>query len=176
MTCIIGLVEKNKVFIGADSACISGWNIAECDKLFQHGELLFGYSGLLRDLQIIKYGVDFPLQVTDQDDFGYIVGVVANTIRITLKNNGAAVVTDNQERSESGCIIGYKGNLYTIDSSYSVLQSKDSLCAIGCGAEYALGAMSALEGVPPKKRIRQALKIASRYSVGVSAPFNVKVI
>jgi ATP-dependent protease HslVU (ClpYQ) peptidase subunit len=73
------------------------------------------------------------------------------------------------------CIIGLEenGRVYLIADDFQVQHFKDGIVADGCGAEYALGAMKALEALPPPERILRSLEIAAYYSGGVTDPFTV---
>jgi hypothetical protein len=50
---------------------------------------------------------------------------------------------------------------------------KASYDAVGCGADLALGAMFATEGMAPEQRIHAALAAASTFSAGVAPPFTI---
>lgn len=49
----------------------------------------------------------------------------------------------------------------------------DGLDACGCGENYILGAMKALDGIPPRERIAKSLEITACFCNGVSAPFHI---
>jgi ATP-dependent protease HslVU (ClpYQ) peptidase subunit len=174
MTCIIGLAENGKVYIGADSQAATNWNkrIVVQPKVFLNGPFVIGYTSSFRMGQLLQYQLAVDPQLSGEDDYHYMVAVVAEAIRDCFKTHGWAKVENNQEEGGS-FLIGYRGKLYEVASDMSVLEYIDGFSAIGCGANYALAAMAALEDMPPVDRIRRALEIAVRFSNGVSEPFTI---
>lgn len=71
-------------------------------------------------------------------------------------------------------MVGYKNQVYLIDSDFQVNSYVDGLVAIGCGEDFALGAMKALCHLPPRQRIYKSLEIAAYFSGGVMPPFIIK--
>ena len=51
MTCIIGLVENSKVYIGGDSAGVAGYGLSvrADEKVFKKGDFIFGFWGFDSD-------------------------------------------------------------------------------------------------------------------------------
>ena len=62
MTCIVGIVDKNRVVIGSDSlASTDDYGRERLDKkVFAQGDYIFGVCGSYRAAQILKYNVDYP--------------------------------------------------------------------------------------------------------------------
>ena len=62
MTCIVGLVHKDKVFIGGDSAASTGTSIAirKGSKVFARGNFIFGCEGSFRMIQLLKFSLILP--------------------------------------------------------------------------------------------------------------------
>ena len=77
-------------------------------------------------------------------------------------------------------LVGYEGRLFYVGSDYQVGESVDPYDAVGCGSDYAKGAMAAmiqLQSVgDPKQMIEIALAITERNCAGVRAPFNVVML
>ena len=50
MTCIVGLVENGKVYIGGDSAGVAGLDVRmrSDEKVFTKGNMIFGYTSSFR--------------------------------------------------------------------------------------------------------------------------------
>jgi hypothetical protein len=67
MTCIVGIVDGDRVVIGSDSlASMDDWGRERLDKkIFSNGEYVIGVSGSYRAAQIIKYEVNFPKLVLE---------------------------------------------------------------------------------------------------------------
>ncbi|HRH83558.1 MAG TPA: hypothetical protein PK210_04910 [Bacteroidia bacterium] len=57
MTCIVGLVDQEKVIIGGDSAATVGTSISlwSDPKVFKIGDFIFGCEGSFRMIQLMKY-------------------------------------------------------------------------------------------------------------------------
>ena len=55
MTCIVGLIHEDKVYIGADSAGAANGNITirKDKKVFKVGEFIFGCTSSFRMIQLI---------------------------------------------------------------------------------------------------------------------------
>jgi ATP-dependent protease HslVU (ClpYQ) peptidase subunit len=62
MTCIVGMVENGKVYIGGDSAGVSGfdYHIREDQKVFQNGDMIFGFTSSFRMGQLLQYSLKIP--------------------------------------------------------------------------------------------------------------------
>lgn len=174
MTCIAGLVDGDRVYIGADSAGISEWDltIRADDKVFRNGDFLMGFTTSFRMGQLLRYAFHPPRQDPDVDVFAYLVTTFIDGVRECLKTGGYAVEQNKQE-SCGQFLVGYRGGLYTIESDYQVGQASDNQMAIGCGAAYALGVLFSTQGDPPGQRILRALMAAEHYSAGVRAPFKI---
>jgi len=173
MTCIIGLVSDGKVYMGGDSAGARGWTVRPMQnpKVFEVGPFIIGGEGSNRMYDVLQY----HLKVQPQDgesDHEYMICQFAEAVRATLKEHGVAKIENNVEKGGI-FLVGYRGHLYWADSDFQISEDIDGYDACGCGQEFALGAMMALEELPPKKRIRRALEIAAHFSGGVMEPFTV---
>lgn len=176
MTCIIGLVDNGKIYIGGDSAASSGWNTrtTAVAKVFRFGEFLIGCTGSIRALELLQFHLQVTARSEDEnDDLRYMVTVFAEAVRQCLKEHGCAKVENNQEQSDSEFLVGYRGKLFSIQANFQVCAFTDAFDAIGVGGEYALGALMALKNLSPIERIQAALEIAAYFSNGVRAPFHI---
>ncbi len=175
MTCIVGLIEQDRVYIGADSAAVAGWTRRQSlvKKVFRRGPFLIGYTTSFRMGQLLEHQLEVPAQAARESDMSYMVNRFIESTRSLLKERGFAKIESNNETGGQ-FLVGYNGRLYSIESDFQVGQMADGFDAIGSGSDYALGAMAALGDVAPKRRITRALTIASRYNMGVCPPFVVK--
>ena len=174
MTCIVGLIDNGKVWIGGDSSAASGWMVrsSDCPKVFRVGEFLIGYTTSFRMGQILQYHLSIEPQNGHQDDFAYMVRNFAEAARSCLKDFGFAKIDNNEERG-GVFLVAYRNNLYSIDSDFQVNKMTDGFDAAGCGREFALGALAALADLPARERIERALEIAANFSGGVLGPFTI---
>jgi len=171
MTCIIGLRENGKTYIGADSSAVGGLDIRirKTPKVFRNDGIIIGYTSSFRMAQILQF-MDIPQY--DEPDEKYMVTKFIEAIRQEFKVKGFSTIKDNEETGGS-FIVGVSGYIYQIDSDYQVQEYVDDILAVGCGRQYALGAMSALNKLSPRERILRSLEISAYYSGGVCAPFGV---
>jgi ATP-dependent protease HslVU (ClpYQ) peptidase subunit len=148
MTCIVGIEHDGKVYMGGDSAGASGWDIKNisCKKVFVKDHLIIGYTWSWRMGQIIEFAEDIPC-LTDEfkkDGYAYLVKSFVPYIRKLFKDEGFSTIKDNFETG-GNFLVGINGKLYEIQQDFSVLRSTDGFAAVGCGANYALGAMGILK-------------------------------
>lgn len=176
MTCVVGLVEGDKVYLGADSAGVSGWDltIRADPKVFRNGNMAMGFTTSYRMGQLLRYALKVPLHDPELDVMAYLTTAFVNGVRDCLKAGGYAIKEKEQE-SAGSFLLGYRGGLYVVDSDYQVGQPVDPYAAVGCGASIALGALYATAGQEPDARIRVALAAAEQHSAGVRGPFVVTV-
>ncbi len=177
MTCIVGLVEGKKVYIGGDSAGVGGYSLTvRADaKVFTNGAFLFGFTSSFRMGQLLRYAFTPPKHDSDLGDYQYLATVFVKAVRDCLKEGGFAKKENETERGGT-FLLGYRGHLYKIEDDYQVGESTDGYDACGCGQDVALGAMFATEGQAADKRIKTALRAAERFSAGVRGPFVVEVL
>jgi ATP-dependent protease HslVU (ClpYQ) peptidase subunit len=177
MTCIVGLVHRGSVYVGGDSASVQGWTsrITRLPKVFRRGPFLIGYTTSFRMGQLLQHHLEVRTQRDDEDDTEYMVTEVAERVRLLLKERGLAKVEANAE-SGGQFLVGYRGRLFSVQQDFQVNEMADGYDAVGSGAEYALGALRALDRSPPLGRLRKALEISAHFNMGVSGPFFVKVL
>lgn len=177
MTCIEGIAQSGKVFIGGDSITSNGWtrNITARRKVFRRGELLIGTCGSIRAHNLLQQSLNVRPFEEGEDVEHYMVTGVITSIRDCLKSGGVAKVVNNVEEGED-MLIGFRGQLFSIASDFQVDIYSNGLAAIGAGEAYALAAMVALPDWQPKDRIRRALEISAELCALVSAPFFVEAL
>ena len=174
MTCIVGLVVEGIVYIGGDSAGVSGLNlnVRKDSKVFKNGNFLIGYTSSFRMGQILRYKFSPPNYYSDKEVYEYMVAVFVEEIRKCFKNYGYATVQNNQE-SGGAFLVGFKNRLFRIESDYQVCENVLPFDAVGCGAEFARGSLYTSTD-KPKNRILKALQAAQEFSAGVREPFIIK--
>ena len=176
MSCVVGWEATDGVYMACDSASSNGWDIrvSMIPKVFRKGPLLVGFTGSWRMGQLLRYQVDFgPVR---GDALTYLNTTFIETVRTCFKDHGFSEVNNNQE--EGGTfLVGLHGKLYWIDCDFQVNWFDDHYLAIGCGAQYALGALHATQGlnISPTERLRLALRAAGHHSAFVREPFHVEV-
>jgi ATP-dependent protease HslVU (ClpYQ) peptidase subunit len=172
MTCIVAIKDGDSVFMGADSAGVSGYFIqSRTDpKIYKVGEFMFGFTSSFRMGQLLGHAFNEP----EHDDGVTVEKFMATTfidaVRTCLKNGGYAK-KDNEVEIGGNFLVAYKGRLFNVDSDYQVGESRLGFDAVGCGAEIALGSLFSTAKKHPKKRIQIALEAAEQFSCGVRGPF-----
>jgi hypothetical protein len=198
MTCIVGLESGGNVYIGADSAATSG--LALCvradTKVFRNGPFLIGFTTSFRMGQLLQFKLHPPDHPAGMSTFEFLVTLFVDRVRSCLRTGGFAKRKEEQEFAGS-FLLGYRGSLYSLDSDYQVARAADGICAVGCGAHIALGALHALNyiaplnpnfpdqggvtfppavetassTITPQKRLEVALDAAQRWNSAVRSPF-----
>lgn len=177
MTCIVGFVEGDSVYIGGDSAGVAGFDLTvRADrKVFRNGPMLFGFTTSFRMGQLLRYALKVPDHDPRTDVDQYMVTKFIDAVRECLKTHGWA---SKEKESEQGgtFLVGYRGQLFVIHSDYQVARPMDGFAAVGCGDSIALGALSATAHLTGVERIETALRAAERHSAGVRSPFTIEAL
>lgn len=180
MTCIVGIIEKDTIYIGGDSAATgaSEITIRKDPKVFSNGEFLIGVAGSFRTMQVLRFSFKPPKQKKTQDQFGYMCTDFINEMRNCLREAGVMFIKDELQEHESVMLVGYKNKLYIIDSDFQVGEHIEPWNSCGSGAPYALGALKATSNInlTARERIIKALEAASHYNITVSAPYTIKTL
>lgn len=178
MTVIVGVVEGDKVWMGGDSAGLTGYGLTvrADQKVFRNGDFLMGFCGSYRMGQLLRYSFTPPRQPRRSDVYRYMVTTFVDGVRESLKKGGFARKKEDVEEIDGSFMVGYRGRLFMVEEDYQIAEAVDGFAAIGCGQEIAQGALCVTQGMEPRKRVRAALDAAERYSAGVRRPFAVQVL
>jgi ATP-dependent protease HslVU (ClpYQ) peptidase subunit len=175
MTCIAGIVEAGKVYIGGDSAGIAGYDLMlRADpKVFRKKDCVIGFTSSFRMGQLLRYSLHAPNQPDGMDVFEYMATLFVENVRECFKAGG---YTRKESEQEYGGIFlaGYAGRLFGIDGDFQVFEAACGYAAIGSGAAYALGAIHASKGRTPRERLQAALIAAQAFSTAVREPFVIE--
>lgn len=180
MTVIVGLVEHETVYIGADSLATTGCIEQEMTspKVFRCEEraCLIGYSGTVRMANLLQHKFVPPEHPAEMTVECYLTTLFVDSLRATLKEAGTAAKTNEQEVSTGSMLVGYRGGLYKIGYDYGLMAATAGFDAVGSGEEIALGAIHATMAMKlqPLKRIRLALEAAADLCRGVRGPFVIE--
>jgi hypothetical protein len=179
MTCIVGVQQDGKVWIGGDSAGVSGYSITARgdDKVFTRDGYAFGFTTSFRMGQILRYDAELPdpdddLAKTDPDAF--LVSWFIPAVRTALTEGGYTTIRNSSE-SGGTFLLGMRGRLYSIESDFQIGRSRDNYMAVGCGDDLALGSLHTTSCIihRPEARVMFALEAATHHSAGVAAPYTV---
>ncbi len=178
MTCIVGLVDRGKVWIGADSAASDGHKIYarnDC-KLFKNGPFLFSSCGSIRPRQLLAHKFCPPKRHPDTPLDQYMTTDFIDALRVCMSEGGVRKKKDEVESVEQYFLVGHKGRLFEVERDFQVAEPSLPFHATGSGEEFALGALYATRSWQPRKRLIAALEAAEAYCTTVRGPFHIESI
>ena len=176
MTCIVGMIDGDDVLIGADSC---GGDVEQYTvinradtKVFTRGPYLFGFTSSFRMGQLLQYNLEVPEHPHGMNNHCFMATRFIDSVRRCLTSGGFAAKKDEVE-SGGTFLVAYSGSLFTVYGDYQVGENADGYASVGCGYEFAYGAIHATEGEPAMTRVKKALKAAAKFSAYVMPPFHV---
>lgn len=178
MTCIVGIAQDGRVWLGGDNAGFIGGTILQHGngKVFRSGEFVMGCAGNRRFAELARYAFK-PPAIRVKDVERYMVTAFIDALRAALKGKGYLFSANGQESADKengdGMLVGVRGGVFLVGCDFTASRVADGLFAIGSGMDYALGAMHATPRLDPEKRLTLALEAAERYSDGVAGPFHI---
>lgn len=176
MTCIVGLVEGDRVWMGGDSAFsnMHTHELIACSnpKVFRNGAFLVGVCGSARVGDVLRYSFTPPKHPRRMDVGRFMRTVFVDAVREAFRRGGL-YKKDEPEEVESCVLFGYRKKLFVLEEDLHIHEAIDDFAAVGSGGSVASGAMVVSQGVPARKRIRAALEAAERYTASVRRPFYV---
>ena len=185
MTCIIGYIDRKnkKTYLGADSCVSNGYThdtLPNSFKIFKSKDnpnILIGFSGTLRNAQILKYNIKLPSEEEleyNKEIFNeeYIITKVIPNIQFSFKNND---LQNEGKTSKVWLILAYKDKLFYVESNYGVREIIDDYASVGSGEYHASGSLftSKSMDIDITEKIHIALQASSKYCDGVSKPFYI---
>lgn len=177
MTCIVGFVEGDTIWMGGDSAGVGGYSLTvrADQKVFRNGPMIFGFTTSFRMGQLLRYSLVVPDRHPDMDVDKFMVTAFIGAVRECLKTHGYAK-KENEQESGGTFLVGYSKRIFRVCDDYQVGTALDGYDACGCGEDVARGAMFASEHLDGRSRVLKALAAAERCSAGVRGPFFVDSI
>jgi len=177
VTCIIGVLDGGKVYLGGDSCGSDGYTYEDCchSKVFKVGDFVIGGTTSFRMLDLLEYSLTLPegqpFAKADMDKFMRTTFV--NAVRKCLKEGGFVRFKDSVEQGGT-FLIGYKDKIWRMQDDFSVI-SRFDYDAVGCGAQAAMGSLFTTknENMTTHERIEIAMKAAESVLVGVKGPFTI---
>ena len=185
MTCIVGLVDGNTVWLGGDRAATDGGlnrTLLKEPKIFVKGEVGFGVCGLPKVMDALKHAIDLPVQ-SGGDDRAFLVSDLVPAIREGLKRLDAAGPDSSPFGGgggeicfEGAMLVAYRGRLYELQGNFQLVEGDEKFASVGSGSKLALGSFSATRKVSnAKKRVLMALE-ASTANAGCAPPFDTLTV
>ncbi len=185
MTCIVALINENKVFLGGDAAASddkSGLIFQRTDpKVFKVGQFGIGFVDSFRMGQILQYSWTPPIYkptsgYRNLDKF--LRTRFVESVKEAFKENGYGNQNPGTEDGDEGGIfiitVQGAGRIFTMDSDFHIGEADVQYMAEGAGQELALGSLySTAQVKTPRKRVRMALEAAAKFNMSVRAPFTI---
>lgn len=171
MSTIVGVVNENGVWIGADSAATTDSGESRFimfRKLFRNKGYLIGCTGSVRGSQML-----LPEHFDPPNDINYL----PDAIREQFRERGCIALSPEDQTEVHLCnfLIGYKGKLYEIliDFQMNLITSYD---ALGSGSSFAFGAFHAVRNtnLTPEQKLKIALNAAACFDTSTGPPFNIE--
>jgi len=160
LTTIVAVEKDGKVKFAADTRITTGWSKSDgwVSKIVHNGEVTFAAAGYLRAIQVLAYAKLSPLPEKATEDLidRYVTLELVPAIREAFDATGA----DKNALAGSRVLVSLLGRVYSVhggDGSW--IRNKEGIYAVGSGADWAIGALSA--GASPE----EAIKIASKFDL-----------
>jgi len=171
MTIIVGVKNKDGIWIGADSNLSSGYHSFSdqplYSKVFKNGEFLFAATGSCRGSNILQHSFNIPAPSSRGSVDSYIYGPFLDAMRKCFKDNGFLSQKDSFcERAAVAGLFAYKKRLFLFDNDFCIIEQK-IYAAHGCGREYAYGSLYTTNQFSwdPQDQIKHAINAANNFSV-----------
>jgi hypothetical protein len=175
MTCIVALVSSDDtIYMGADSCASnsSSFMIVRNPKVFVLGErFIIGACGSFRSIDLLQYSLKVPKQATGISDDEFMRTTFITSVREMFIKNGF-----KHEDESLNFIVGYEGNIYSVEEDFSIINPAKWGHSIGSGGESARGSLWTTREMDctPEWRIMMALQTSEALTPSVRAPFVMK--
>jgi len=171
MSCAIGIVNKDGVWIGSDSAATTSDGEIRpfiAKKIFRNGKYLFAYIGSVRGGQIL-----YPAYFKPPKDISLLIDDIIDQ----CQEKGCLGVDQEYQTQVHKCnyLVGYKGKLYEILVDFQ-LNEVLNYTSVGSGAPYAFGSLhtTGKSKLNPEQRIKLALNAAAKFDTATAPPFVIE--
>ena len=185
MTCIVGLVEDGKVWLGGDSAAVAeSFTMSRKDpKVFKNGDFIFGFTSSFRMGDLLRHSFVPPKKPKGGYTRDYMCVDFIDEVRACFMAGGIVTLDEGVE-SCGDFLVGIEDRLYEISDDYQVGEYINDYICVGCGRDHAMGALYAIQELSgditrknliptPKDKVRLALEAAAAFSGWVKEPFHI---
>ena len=185
MTCIVALIDGNKVYLGGDSAASdekSGLIFQRTDpKVFKVGQFGIGFTDSFRMGQILQYNWNPPVYKPTANNKNldkFMRTRFVDSVKDAFKEHGFGNFGASVEDGDSGGIfliaVSGTGRVFTMDEDFHIGEADVQYMAEGSGGMIALGSLHSTSTIKtPRKRVRMALEAASKFIMSVRGPFTI---
>jgi ATP-dependent protease HslVU (ClpYQ) peptidase subunit len=171
MTCIVGIVNNDIVYIGGDRGISNNDNILSLcrPKVMKNGDYIIGYAGSQGVGQLAHIMVP---PACGKDVEKTLRTTFIKSLKTIIEEFGPSNLTESETHTDF--LVGCKGRLFEISTNdWSVSELEYS--AVGSGANIALGSLytSSLYTYTPIERITYALNAAITLSPTCQGPVDI---
>lgn len=179
------MTDGQTVYMAGDSFCGDDQKKDGCrdPKVHLVGPIGVGIAGHVRHEIILERILRKKFHGKTTRDFD--PEAVHNWLKFTLPDSlSSAVAKRTAGKEESGernsmdgstYLIGAYGRIYYVEDDYAVWEPNRNIASVGCGAQYALGALDALRElsnpIDPVVVLKKALQVASKWNSFVMEPY-----
>jgi hypothetical protein len=172
MTCIVGIADGTRVYIGSDRSASDDITITSTcrPKVHVKNDFIFAYAGSFGTGQLMEMIVD--LDITHDDPYLTIRLFMVEQMKKAIDAFGS-----DSEEDVAQFLIGCKGRLFEFSTEdWSVIEVEES--AVGSGAPIALGSLYTTKGIytDTYQRVKMALESAIYYSPTCAGPIDIRNI
>jgi ATP-dependent protease HslVU (ClpYQ) peptidase subunit len=179
MTTLIAFQGPDFAILGADSQITDGDKriiSPSIPKVVKLGKYLVGVAGDVRPGDLLAFNWK-PPAYDGTDPVKFMGRKIVPSIIATFRDGGYDYA---KEGASYSYLIAFAGNVFEIGDDLSISQSQDGLYAVGSGGAYALGYLAGTidnltQSEWAQDEIIEALKIAAKYDVNTSAPFQIEI-
>jgi len=176
MTCIVGMVSNDKVYIGADNIGSNNSQIQsrQDSKVFIKKDMVFGFTTSYRMGQLIKYQLIIPHRI-DKSVEEYMYTDFIESVSKLFETKNYSEISNNVQTGGT-FIVGYQGKIFIVESDFQIVQPSDCYCSVGSGSSFALGSLYANDSSVNKlatTKIIEALECAEYFNPFVRKPFEI---
>ncbi len=180
MTCLVAIAEKNKIWMGCDTLITTSTTKDRVDtKIIKKDGVILGLAGNLRDLQLIRFGLEVPEHKEDTSDYEYVAKALTNSIKESLGICDIDHTEDGKGSYNLSVLLGYKSRLYLLRGDFSITRVENhNYAAWGNGFLPAIGSLYTTENMKmtPRERIILALEASEKFINTVERPFVVECL
>ena len=173
MTTIVGIEYDDYCVIAADSLTVGGngrrYIHSSVPKIAERGSFLVAGSGDAQPCDALQHTWVPPrVMAKDKEDlFKFMVSKVVPSMRKCIKDSGYEIDKDDKDAGFD-FLIAVGGELFEVDSNYSVAKTETNIYGVGSGSPFAMGAL--LVGA----NIEDAIQASAKLSVNTEGPFLVQ--
>ena len=176
MTCIVGLRDGDRVWVGADSLASNGhimWDMLD-PKIFRNGDFLIGCSGSPRAAQLMQHAFSPPKKHADDDPKKYMATAFITELRDCFRSGGVCQKNNEVETVDVWTLVCFRSRIFHICSDFQIGERREGFDAIGSGEQFALGSLLSTVDKDPEHRVLLALQAAETYCTSVRGPFVIE--